>query len=373
MVNTGGDVIVLWASKESPDTFVWMANAPPGVRVAFVAPDSMATAVPAALARGAVIAVVDGDRDAYRALALGVDEVVRAKEASASALSVASERARLRAIGRDARPSRPEGDPRSIELLAASVGSRLANPLAVASLNVEILRAAVEAVAKLADAYAHDAATGRELPGSEAERVVALRASAPPTPDLKATVHDLAAAVHEATTAVTHVYSLLSADGLDGECDLALVVAELAELVRVVVERVAEFRVELPEIGSCPSPVPRSVVIHGLSALLMNAVQAVRDRQERGTITVRIEMRASAAVLEVTDTGVGVGPSVRMRALQPFFSTRGEAGLGLSNVAERIRAHGGEIVLESEPGVGTTVRLFVPLQARTPFPETGTN
>src|SRR3984957_17288859 len=179
-----GDVIVLWAAGDSPDTCVWMADAPPGVRVFFVAPDALARAVPAALARGPVIAIVGSDREAHRALALGVDEVVRAPEATSRVLASASERARLRAIGRDARVGPPDIDAKAIELLSASMGYRLASPLAVASLNVEILRTAMGAVAGLADAYAQDAVGHRDLRASEARRVGALSASAPAPPGL---------------------------------------------------------------------------------------------------------------------------------------------------------------------------------------------
>jgi signal transduction histidine kinase len=88
----------------------------------------------------------------------------------------------------------------------------------------------------------------------------------------------------------------------------------------------------------------------------------VRDRGQRGTITLRLWAREDVALVEVIDNGVGMSPSVRARALDPFFTTReGATGMGLSMVAERVRRAGGEIVLESEQGLGTTVRLFIPL------------
>jgi signal transduction histidine kinase len=361
-----GDVIVLWAAGESPDTCVWMADAPPGVRVVFVAPDALARAVPPALARGAVIAIVGSDREAHRALALGVDEVVRAPEATSRVLATASERARLRAIGRDARVGPPDVDAKAMELLSASVGYRLASPLAVASLNVEILRTAMGAVAGLADAYARDAVGNRDLRDSEARRVVALRASAPATPELHATVNDLAIALREASTAVAHVYSLVAPDAFDEVCDLSTVVSEVAELVRVVVERVAALRVELPGDEPCPATVPRSIVVQALSALLTNAMQAVRHRPQGSVITVRVEPRVSAAIVEVIDNGTGMAPATVDRVLEPLtFTPSGQAaGLSLSLVTERVRRAGGDVVLESELGLGTTVRLFLPLLLR---------
>jgi signal transduction histidine kinase len=348
------------------------------------APDALGRAVPAALARGPVIAIVGNDRDAHRALALGVDEVLRAHAASHEALLAAAESARLRAIGRDARPQSGtpvDEDAKAIELLAASVGYRLANPLAVASLNVEVLRGAMSAMTGLADAYVRDTAARAQQPpvrgpdgaspaspergrNSDPLRVVALRASAPPSAELHATMDELARALQEASTAVSQVYALVAPDEFEEACDLCSVVSEVAKLVGVVVERVAELRVDLPS-EPCRGAMPRSQIVQALSALLSNSLQAVRDparNGRRGTITLRLWAREDVALLEVIDNGVGMTPSVRARALDPFFTTReGSTGLGLSMVAERVRRAGGEIVLESEHGLGTTVRLFVPL------------
>jgi signal transduction histidine kinase len=310
-----------------------------------------------------VVAVVDGDRHAHRALALGVDEVVRVNEASVSNLSAAVERARLRAIGREARPASPEEDPRAMELLAASVSSRLANPLALASVNIEILQAAMGPVAGLADAYARSAASRQDgLPEGEAQRVVALRASAPTTPALHAIVRDLQLALREASSAVAHVYTLVATPGVDDGSDLAITIGGVAQLVRPVIERVANFHVELPRAGVVPVAMSRSAVVQSLSALLTNAVHAVRDRRERGTLEIRVGLRASIALVEVIDDGIGMSPSVLARVEDSLSGARGTAtSTGLATAADHVRRAGGELVIESEQGVGTTARMFLPL------------
>jgi signal transduction histidine kinase len=244
----------------------------------------------------------------------------------------------------------------------------------VASLNVEILRAAMGAVTGLADAYARDAASWDEPRDSEAQRIVALRASAPASAELQASMNDLALALHEASTAVAHVSSLVAPDDLDGACDIATVVAEVAQLVRIVVERVAEFRLELPRDDACPARLPRSILVQALSALLTNALQAVRDRADRRVITLRVESRVAVGIIEVIDNGLGLGPTALERALETPPSARGTAApTGLAMVAERVRRAGGEIMLESEPGLGTTVRLFVPLLLRSETPDLTAN
>jgi PAS domain S-box-containing protein len=67
--------------------------------------------------------------------------------------------------------------------------------------------------------------------------------------------------------------------------------------------------------------------------------------------------------LSVSDTGSGMPPEVMEHAFEPFFTTRdvGEgSGLGLSMVYGFVKQSGGDITIESNPGHGTTVKLFLP-------------
>jgi signal transduction histidine kinase len=70
------------------------------------------------------------------------------------------------------------------------------------------------------------------------------------------------------------------------------------------------------------------------------------------------------ALLQISDTGTGMPPEIKERVFEAFFTTKDEGkgtGLGLNTVQDLARSVGGFIQLESEPGKGTTVKIFFPL------------
>ncbi len=99
--------------------------------------------------------------------------------------------------------------------------------------------------------------------------------------------------------------------------------------------------------------------------LVVNAAQAIRPgRADANQITVATDTAPDGrAVIEVRDTGGGMPAEVRQHIFTPFFTTKPVGvgtGLGLS-ICHRIVAElGGEIVVESELGVGSTFRVLLP-------------
>ncbi|MGA7537602.1 MAG: ATP-binding protein [Steroidobacteraceae bacterium] len=119
-----------------------------------------------------------------------------------------------------------------------------------------------------------------------------------------------------------------------------------------------------------------------LETALLNLAINARDAMSRaGLLTIETANAALESgggsrraehyvMIAVSDTGTGMAPEVAARACEPFFTTKepGQGtGLGLSQVAGFARQFGGHVRISSEPGKGTTVRLYLPQSG--PFAE----
>lgn len=104
-----------------------------------------------------------------------------------------------------------------------------------------------------------------------------------------------------------------------------------------------------------------------LKEMLCNLVDnAIRYTQAGGHITISVAVAQGRAVLRVEDNGQGIAAQHRERVFERFYRVLGSgqsgSGLGLAIVAEVVKRHGAEIVLESgSDGVGTRVSVYFPL------------
>jgi two-component system, NtrC family, sensor histidine kinase HydH len=114
------------------------------------------------------------------------------------------------------------------------------------------------------------------------------------------------------------------------------------------------------------SPPPGPLMVHGNSAaleqlllnLLLNAAAAL---PEQGSAAVTARLLDDVVEVTVSDDGRGIAADELDRVFDPFYTTRDEGtGLGLTIVRRIADAHGAELCIESQPGLGTTIRLGMP-------------
>lgn len=100
-----------------------------------------------------------------------------------------------------------------------------------------------------------------------------------------------------------------------------------------------------------------------IKSLILNlASNAFKAMPEGGELRIDVDANTKDVIIKVSDTGQGITPENLKKIFSPFFTTRSEGhGLGLTEVAKIIRAHDGEIHVESTPGKGTTFTIRLPL------------
>ncbi len=122
----------------------------------------------------------------------------------------------------------------------------------------------------------------------------------------------------------------------------------------------AELRCQLAEVPSivCNSGEINQVFLN----LLMNAVQAI---EQQGVITVRLGDDGDGGVwFEVEDDGCGMSEDVKKHIFEPFYTTKPVGvgtGLGLSLAWKIVENHAGRITVDSSPGRGARIRIWLPL------------
>ena len=106
---------------------------------------------------------------------------------------------------------------------------------------------------------------------------------------------------------------------------------------------------------------------HVIGHLVQNALDATTGR---GRVSVRLRRDDNTAVIEVTDSGVGMTPAfVRDRLFKPFQTTKATGmGVGMYESAQYVTGLGGQILVDSTPDVGTVVRVVLPLGHDTAAP-----
>lgn len=130
---------------------------------------------------------------------------------------------------------------------------------------------------------------------------------------------------------------------LDLAADAGLVHADVSQLEQVLMNLVINARDAMPEGGELTVSTSRTHLVNGTARAL--------------DLTPGPHVR-----LSVSDTGVGMDEATRARALQTFFTTKGDkgTGLGLSTVQSIVQEHGGGLEIDSALGRGTRIDVYLP-------------
>jgi two-component system, cell cycle sensor histidine kinase and response regulator CckA len=132
---------------------------------------------------------------------------------------------------------------------------------------------------------------------------------------------------------------------VSAEPELDMVRADAGQMEQVLVNLAINARDAMPGGGLLRIAV-RNVVLHE------------RDAEQHPDLR-----PGRYTVLDVSDTGTGMTPEVQRQLFQPFFTTKARGkgtGLGLSTVYGIVKQHGGGVTVYSEPGHGSTFRVYLP-------------
>jgi PAS domain S-box-containing protein len=157
--------------------------------------------------------------------------------------------------------------------------------------------------------------------------------------------------------------------------DLNLIVEDIKRLLRPLIGENIELQTQLaPDLGRTRADAGQ------IEQVLMNLVVNSKDAMPNGGKIIIQSANARLnhedvrreysyiqpglyVVLSVTDTGEGMDKETQLRIFEPFFTTKEKGkgtGLGLSTVYGIIKQSGGYVLVQSEPGQGTTFRIYLP-------------
>jgi signal transduction histidine kinase len=266
--------------------------------------------------------------------------------------------------------------------MVAGIAHEINTPLAYVKGTFEVLREQVAPVAQLA-ANSVQFAQMLHLPNEQRDRV-----------RLQTLAHEFDKSTKEvAGSHVMDEMGQLLADGIHGIEQISEIVTNLKNFSRLDRAKVSEFAVheglestlllarnllkntveirrelafDLPKIQCSPSQI-NQVFLN----IITNAVHAMpADRPEPGVITLRTAREGDDMVrIEIQDNGSGIPANVLPKIFDPFYTTKpiGKGtGMGLSISFKIIQEHGGKILVDTEPGVGTVFSILLPLRPREP-------
>jgi len=250
----------------------------------------------------------------------------------------------------------------SLGQLVAGVAHELNNPVSFVHGGIETLATYLDRLLEMLRAY-------EELPvaAEAAARLAALRAELRidrVTAEAATVLRVCSEGTERIRAIVDDLRVFVRADG--GERAPVDIGAGIEATLRLLAPRLRAASIEVETDLPALPPVPANAgqLNQVWMNLLGNAVDALAG-QPRPRLRVAARQTADAQRVEVSvvDNGPGIPAAALPRIFDPFFTTKpvGQGtGLGLSIAYGAVKAHGGEIEVDSEPGAGTTLRVTLP-------------
>ncbi|MCG6922748.1 MAG: HAMP domain-containing protein [Acidobacteria bacterium] len=226
------------------------------------------------------------------------------------------------------------------------------------------LQAAFEQQTRFTSDASHELRTPLSVVTNQAE--LALRRDRQPE-EYRDALNAILEAARRMRAVVEDLLTLARADA--GELSLRRDRLDLAAVVRDTAKLMAG---EAERLGVAIEFDLADAALHGdrsrLQEMVMNLLaNAIRYNRKGGRVTLRVRTGGGLALLDVSDTGIGIPPEQQALVFDRFHRVdkarsreAGGSGLGLAISRWIAEAHGGRILLESEPGSGTTFRVELP-------------
>jgi len=246
----------------------------------------------------------------------------------------------------------------SMGTLAAGVAHEINNPLAYTLYNIE---SAAEDLPQFMAAY-------QQLLAWQSERLAAGQpgVKGPSIADLEDLLERIREAADGARRISTISRTLSTFSRVDQSEVEPMSLRHAVENARNMAHNEIKYRARLVlDLAATPAVLgSEGKLSQVMLNLMINAAHAIEEGDmENNQISVRTFHQGDNVVVEVSDTGAGIGAEQLGQIFEPFFTTKpiGEgSGLGLSFSRKIISELGGEIEAQSEPGKGTTMRFWLP-------------